>query len=303
MAALNKFTPDSFLEIIEEVPTIPFHRFELYTSKYGKECIYCFVEGHDLPYYSIRVEAIAGIPCYCIDSGGKKNVIRLNNFLKRKEEYFKYKKLYMVDKDYDDNNGLDESIFVTPCYSVENLYHVDNIVDKLFCMSPESPKYGDCFSYINEKYHNFIDAISLFCTWYYSIKEYERKNNVVLNISLDENLEAQFLNYIVNEHDIVIENRCSLDEINSLYGTTITVGEIEANRQFINEFNIRGKYLFQFLEKLLTYFNMDSSKKGPHKFFKKSLAINLDRKKMMTTLNCIAITPKELNEYIQKYIA
>ena len=48
---------------------------------------------------------------------------------------------------------------------------------------------------------------------------------------------------------------------------------------------------------------MDSSKKGPHKFFKKSLAINTDRKKLMTTLNCIAATPKELKEYIQKYIA
>ena len=48
---------------------------------------------------------------------------------------------------------------------------------------------------------------------------------------------------------------------------------------------------------------MDSLKKGPHRFFKKPLAINLDRKKMMTTLNSIAITPKELNEYVQKYIA
>lgn len=303
METINEFTPDEFLKTIKEVPTVPFHKFELLTSKYGESCLYCFVEGHDLPYYSVRVEAIASMSCYCIDSGGKKNVIAINEFLREKEEYFKYKTLYMVDKDYDDNSKLNESIYVTPCYSVENLYCVNNIVDKLFCMSPEDSKYDECHSYIKDKYDQFISAISLFCTWYYSNKEFERNNKIILDIALDENMDSKFLNYIVDEQDIVIDAHYSLDDINNYYNTSISLHDIEANSHFINEYNIRGKYLFQFFEKLLIYFNMDSSKKGPHKFFKKNLAINTDRKKMMTTLNCIATTPKELKEYIQKYIA
>lgn len=303
METTNEFTPDEFLNTIKDIPTVPFHKFELLTSMYGEDCLYCFVEGHDLPYYSVRVEAIASMSCYCIDSGGKKNVVAINKFLRKKEEYSKYKKLYMVDKDYDDNSKLDESIYVTPYYSVENFYCVNNIVDKLFCMSPDDSKYDECHSYIKEKYFQFVSAISLFCIWYYSIKEYERNNKTILNIELDENMNSRFFNYIVDEQDIVINANYSLDDINNYYNTSISLHDIEANSNFINEYNIRGKYLFQFFEKLLTYFNMDSNKKGPHKFFNKPLAINLDRKKMMSTLNCIAITPKELNEYIQKYIA
>ena len=94
METINEFTPDEFLKTIKEVPTVPFHKFELLTSKYGESCLYCFVEGHDLPYYSVRVEAIASMSCYCIDSGGKKNVIAINDFLREKEEYFKYKTLF-----------------------------------------------------------------------------------------------------------------------------------------------------------------------------------------------------------------
>lgn len=298
----NKFTPEKFIEIIDETQTVPFQRFELFTSKFGQDCIYCFVEGRDLPYYSIRIEAIACIPCKFIDSGGKKNVIAINNLLRQKMEYSRYKTLYMVDKDYDDNSNLDKSIYVTPCYSVENFYQVNNIVDKLFCLLPDNPNYEPCVRYIDEQYQNFLSAISLFCSWYYSVKQFERTNNTILNINLNENINSHYIDYIVDENGISIKSDYNLENLNIDYNTNISQKEIETNLQYINKDNIRGKYLFQFLEKLLTYFNKDSNKKGPHKFLKQPLSINLDRKKMMTTLNSIAITPKGLKDYIQNNI-
>lgn len=299
----NEISPDALLSKIENTDTVPFQRFVLHTNSYGNDHLYCFVEGHDLPYYSIRIEAISGRECSCIDSGGKKNVIAVNELIRQKTEYSSYKILYMVDSDYDDNSTLNDSIYVTPCYSVENLYKVDNIIEKLFGLISGQTNYLPVKNFIDEKYGAFINAISPFCAWYYCVKVKERNTTTIYKINLEDNIDPKYIDYYVDKDDISISSHYSLSQLNSDYGTDISQDELTNGLSYIsNDKNhIRGKYLFQFIEKLLTYFNSDSSKNGPHKFFKSPLAINVDRKKLMTTINVIATTPQGLREYVTKY--
>ena len=306
MNKTNDFSPTGMLDKIERTPTVPFQRFELHTNTYGQDCLYCFVEGKDLPYYSIRVEAVSGIQCCCIDSGGKKNVVSLCQLLKNKPEYSKYKTAYFVDRDYDDNSTLDNSIYVTPCYSVENLYRYDKIVDKLFQLPPDSPNYETCKDFIKNRFQEFINACSKFCAWYYCIKQSEQKDSIIYNVDLSDNIESKYVDFIVNPNIFSISPKYSLDILNSDYNTTITKEDLNIGIEYINQNpqnNIRGKYIFQFLEKLLEFFNIDSGKNGKHRFFKNPTGINADRKRLMLSLNLIAVTPPELKEYIIKQSA
>lgn len=301
-----EFTPQSLLNKIPATVTVAFQRFEKFTSDKGTTSLYCFVEGQDLPYYNVRVEALSGKDCCFIDSGGKKNVIELCQMLKTKSEYDKYKKLFFVDRDYDNNEALNKSIFVTPCYSVENFYSTDDVVDKLFKLPPEDPNYNQCKTYISERFDCFSNAVLLFCAWYYCVKQKEQRENIICNVDLDDSVDKDCVQLTVSEDGLKIDSRYSLDQLNQKYGTSITDEELNIGIEYIkNDFakNIRGKYIFQFLEKLLEFFNIDSSKKGKHTYLNKPLSIDINRKKMMNNLTNIAKTPIELRNYVNQNLA
>lgn len=300
------FTPQGLLDKIERTITVPFQRFEKYTSDFGIEHLYCFVEGHDLPYYNVRVEAISGKQCSFVYSGGKKNVIALHEMLKGKKEYAKYKTLYFVDRDYDDNSMLNQAIYVTPCYSVENLYLSENIVDKLLCIQPEYESYQKCKKFIDDKMTEFLGAIIDFCAWYYCVKQKEQIDHTTNLVCLEDSINSRLVEISVTLEGIVISRHYTLEQLNETYNTGITQDELNLGVNYIKKDiykNVRGKYIFQFIEKLLNYLNMDSSNKG-HKFFlKKPISFNSDRKKMMASLTNIALTPIELKQYINKIVA
>lgn len=299
---MSDFTVEAIVKKVESTDTIPFTRFNLQKKRYGFDCIYCFVEGHDLPYYNIRVEAIAGRKCVFIDSGGKKNVINIEQFFQNSTGYNSYKKLYFVDRDYDDNSNLDRSVFfVTPGYSVENLYNHKNIVDKYFMFLPEDEICSICNNFISEVFNQFVEAISLFCAWYYCIKKREQKTGVMQNVNLQDTIDQKYVPFIVDAQNFMIQKKYTLDDLNADFGTDVTESEITIGLDYIRQDpcnNVRGKYIFQFLENLFMYFNKDSKQLGPHKYNKNPLSINCDKNKLMNTLSNIADTPDELRKYI-----
>ena len=118
----HSFTPDVMLEHTESIASTAFARFNHAISVHDIETLYCFVEGHDWPYYHIRISAISGKSCEVIVSNGKKSVLAIYNLLNKIPEYNRYKKLFFVDRDYDDNSNIDKNVYVTPGYSVENFY-------------------------------------------------------------------------------------------------------------------------------------------------------------------------------------
>lgn len=163
------FTPDAMINHAEEIASTAFSRFNHLINNHDINTLFCFVEGHDMSYYSIRVNLISGKNSSFIDSKGKKGVLEVYQLLKTMHEYDKYKKLYFVDRDYD-NNAQNDDIYITPGYSVENFYGTidcyKNLIQGTYHIYEDNPKYQLCIELYNKNLQEFLDATSLFCAWY-----------------------------------------------------------------------------------------------------------------------------------------
>ena len=94
--------------------------------------LFCFFEGEDVKYYGHRLEILnhelkwAGINC-----GGKGVALKLKVLISENRSYFHARTVFFLDPDFDDVELLreEENVYITPCYSVENLY-VNEVVFK-----------------------------------------------------------------------------------------------------------------------------------------------------------------------------
>lgn len=192
MRELRIYTPESLSQIANESVSVVIQKFCCSIHNIQPTTLVCFVEGHDLPYYNSRVEAISGKHCVFIDSGGKKNVIKAYRYFCNKTQYADYKKLYFVDRDYDDNSGLPTEIYVTPCYSVENLCVSENSFIKMmkgvYNVDLDNPKLNSAVSFFKVERDKFISATSLFCAWYKCVKKLPGDNSVKLSESFPQEI-------------------------------------------------------------------------------------------------------------------
>lgn len=301
MEQKNDFTSESFLSKLESTLTVPFLRFVLLTNSYGTNHLYCFVEGYDLPYYSIRIETISGKECSYIDSGGKKNVVAVNEFIRQRKEYSNYKILYMVDRDYDENSTVHESVYITPCYSIENLYGTLDCFKKLIAgtyhIYEDSPKYNLCIDLYNRLSNAFINATSCFCAWYRCTK-----CKVNHEVELKESFPEQYASFDTNSHSIVKANY-DLSVLNNDYPNVddVTTDELNESMEYIDNkiINIRGKYVMQFIEFIIQLLNRDS--RTNKTYTESKVEFEQNRKTLITRLSAYADTPTCLRNYVMTY--
>ena len=295
----NGFTAEEMLDYAENMETTAFSKFVLKLSKYGSSCIYCFVEGYDLPYYKIRVEAISGKKCSFVDSGGKKAVVKTFDLIKSKPEYNKYKILYFVDRDYDNNNNILQNIFVTPCYSIENLYGTEdafkNLIEGTYHIDEQNPKYQKNILLYHQEKDSFLNATKVFCAWYRCVK-----NKPNHDVELGESFPSKYATIGPNS---ITCHECNATILNNDYPQidNISKDELDNSIAYINNdlANIRGKYVMQFMEYLIQLLNRDSNNSKVYTDTKVSFEQN--RKTLITRLSAYADTPDILREYIVKY--
>ena len=91
--------------------------------KFYNSYAFCFYEGEDGKYYNSRIRQIFGSNFITYTVGNKKEVLKLLKRIRSDEMYEKVCTMFFVDRDYDfSQKQIDEDLFVTPCYSIENLY-------------------------------------------------------------------------------------------------------------------------------------------------------------------------------------
>jgi hypothetical protein len=299
MAQNNEVSPEALLSKIENTDTVPFQRFVLKTQSYGTDHIYCFVEGYDLPYYNIRIEMMSGKKCAFIDSGGKKNVIAVNELIRQRKEYSSYKILYMIDRDYDDNSNVNDSVYITPCYSIENFYGSIDCFKKLivgtYHVYEDNPKYNLCIELYNRLSDSFIKASSCFCAWYRCTK---RKVNH--EVELKESFPEKYASFTSNS---IVTTNYDLTVLNSDYPNVdnVTTDELNESLDYIdnNINNIRGKYVMQFIEFIIQLLNRDS--KTNKKYTESKVEFEQNRKTLITRLSAYADTPICLRNYVMNH--
>lgn len=110
---------------------------------------FCFYEGEDGKYYNSRLQRYFGDNYIPFVVGNKKEVLKLMERLKKDDFYAKNCLMFFIDRDFDDDNYYnDDDLYVTPCYSIENLYVrptcLARILKTEFFLNPKDSDYCKC---------------------------------------------------------------------------------------------------------------------------------------------------------------
>lgn len=281
---------------------VAFHTFVLYTCK-NNTCFYCFFEGKDAPYYFPRIKSFVNehevIPINC---GGKSKVIEVYKIIKGISEYDKYIKGYFVDSDFDENTEsyFHEDIYVTPCYSIENLYVTDYTIKEILKCEFNILETDTNFKYIidfyNQQQSEFHEHSKLFNAWYACQKE-----KPGCNITL----ENHFPNDIISIQIGNISSSYDINKLKSLYPDSVLISEEEIinkierlSTSFSN--NLRGKFELIFLFNFIVFLIADANHKSRRVYIKRKTSFEVKHHLLLSQITQYAITPKCLKNYILK---
>ena len=282
--------------------------FLSYTLTKSSQKIFLFFEGiDDFKYYCPRISFVCNDKKYKkYDCNCKKNVLRIHSMITNQTvKDNKSITMFFVDKDYDDNSNIDNDIYITPTYSIENLYFTDcaieNMIRAEMGLSEHSKDdendfnvaynyvinvrdkiikdilYGNaCYSLQIKKSHE-IDGVKPNLS---AIKRYDD----IANISEFKDIKGKIKNYI----------EVSDDEIEEEYERL----KSDAIRY------IRGKYMLEKMSKCIQKIEEESNKGANHErhwFSKKRrMRLNTSESTLISDLSNYAETPRCLINYIQE---
>ncbi|KPJ23179.1 DUF4435 domain-containing protein [Streptococcus phocae] len=279
-----------------------------YINTKSYQSMYLFFEGKDdFKYYCPRVFNIFHMEEYeKYDCNGKENVIKIHDLIKKKtSDDHKIVKMFFVDKDFDDNSLLDDDIYVTPTYSIENLYFTDyaikNMIKGEMGLSSHSKEdeadFHVAFNYLRKCRYEIINNI-IYGNAYYSL---QIKKAYILGVD-KPNLVP------IKKYD-AIKNILSVEDVKDKVKNCIEITEDEIKMECSRLKSepvklLRGKYL---LEKMPKYINkiVEESNKGikcaDHMFSKKRhMCLNTSESTLISDLSNYAETPTCLINYIQE---
>ena len=237
MGLINKMEEES--ECIEVI-------FKNYIENKNKKNLFIFFEGKDdFRYYSSRIFSYFSKKNYSQHHcNSKENVINLYRMIKNQTKSKNRKNLYFVDKDYNEEK-IEEDIYVTPCYSIENFYLSDSAIEDsikgIFGFSDEQLDCTDDFenacNFIKNKRNQIIDEI-IYGNAIYSlqIKKCTSSQN-------PPNLKA------LREYENIKDKTC-IEDFKVIVKNFIEITEKEIKKEMDNlrektSENIRGKYFIK----------------------------------------------------------
>lgn len=293
---------DKLLEKAEEAPVL-FLRFENKVALYGDDRVYCFVEGYDMAYLSSRISDLFNDKWDSIQCNGKKNLLEVYSYLKGMHTYDRYAKRFFVDADFDRNEDLGDDIYVTVCYSIENLYVSISCIEKILKTEYgideiENPdKFKKCMDLFCIRLKEMHYAILLFNAWYAALHDMDGWNH--RGVCLDNKFPSKFIKYDFSNK---IEAQYTIDDIRAEYPDVPEIDKelLEKRRLWLAEDpqnRGRGKYEIEFLMKYMMFLNADAKGRMEYTVKKNVPMLNMDR--MISMYSQYADTPDDLKYYIQ----
>lgn len=310
---------DNIIEIAKkelECEQVAYTEFVLDFNK-NSNSVYCFYEGkEDRSYYSFRIKShnhkylLFNYTC-----NGKGNVIKLHRLINHHLVYSKSRTLYFVDKDYEVNN-LNPKIFVTPFYSIENFYVIDEAFENILVNEFNIPKSCDSYKQAIEFYKEckevFHSNIIFLNTWLSCQNDYRQLHNSSTRLSIDDTLKKYFntdiFEKIVNADLKTInfpEILKSQDTIEQVFSESPKIANIIFNEKLelfktVNQSEIfRGKFELKFLVSFLKKLQDEIAKKKNSIFLRRhSCSLRFEYSTSISQLTNNAITCEKLIEYL-----
>lgn len=272
--------------------------------------LYCFFEGDDdAKYYGIRIDLLVlnsrRISLRC---QGKEGVLRLLELVSGNVKYEKAWVVFFIDKDFDEKDGWpsDQRLYITPCYSIENLYVAPVVFEKIlrdeFLLSESDGDFQKTFELYKTRLEEFLDACEEVNAWIYLQQQHE-KSNTGDKLNIDDQRGLKDLVRVNIESITKLYTHSSL----STHKTFTHARHIspQAIRQQVALFrrhdriaHFRGKFLLEFLRLFLEKLKRDRVSKKRHHFSEKG-RVNLALSgNLISELSQYAETPACLHEFL-----
>ncbi len=266
--------------------------------------IFCFFEGEDQKYYGIRIEKYVEISqedAIFYSCGGKKQVLKLYEMLK--ENYSDVKKMFFIDRDFDEVDNSDE-IYTTPGYSIENLYVSEktfkNILHKEFGLNVIDDDFKKCLQDFRSRKREFNSEIIILNAWLYYQKD-KMKEEGAVNISYQNLKINRFFDIKID--NFTIKKKMTKELLKEEYKESYDVDELNLlkyKNKLVDEKLLRGKYQIEFLKLILNDL-IDKNKK--RLYFENHIeSVNFNPNiNFLGSFSVYADTPKSLIEFLLNY--
>lgn len=297
MKDINK---ENLRELVDGSISVVYHKFEFHCKEENRNKLFCFFEGKDAPYYSVRIREYFKDDYLNFSCKNKGNVIKL--YSKIKDKGNNYRLGFFIDKDFD-SPIANPDIYETPFYSIENFYCTEycikNILKNEFYINEEDSNFQPLINLYNEQLSIFSHSILFFNAWYHSLKTKKANESLLsTNVSLDDKLPNNFVNLEIGN----ITSNYDLDKIKEKYDKAIEVSEEDIQyslnilKQGVLHYNLRGKYMLQFLIEFCLFLSQDS--KTSKIYIKDNINMHTDKNIAISHFSNYALTPDCLNSYL-----
>ena len=167
MEQINKRETLDELRSGRDTASAVFMQFTSYKCYYN-DCIFAFYEGEDGKYYNSRIKEITDRYLIHIKANNKSKVLEVMKIIQSKHEYDSVITLYFVDRDMDFEleEYKNDNLYVTPCYSIENLYVSSEIfglvLEDEFGLNVHDFDYKKYLKLYNSYYEQFCQLMTEF---------------------------------------------------------------------------------------------------------------------------------------------
>lgn len=265
---------------------------------------FCFYEGEDGKYYNSRIAKYWGSDFIPQVAGKKSEVLKVMKKIQSDPLYSDVSTMFFIDRDYDESlANTNDDLFETPCYSIENLYAQESvfshIIQSEFGLSLIDPDYHKCLADYRMRLQEFIQIIIRFN----AIVKYQHQYAPEITCQFSKVKTSHLANIQIGQ--VVIAER--YDEqitklVSQLSADTNILEQIENKLRLESNpcLVLRGKNQLDFMVvviKTLKELNASGD------YFSRRLNnvhINLSENRL-SELSQYAITPPELNEFLEKH--
>lgn len=290
-------------------------KFMQFTRIASKNRVAVFFEGEDEKYYSIRINTLrpdilwSGVNCK-----GKSNVVEIRNRIRQHDTYKDELCLFFVDSDFDDNQGIYglSDVYLTPCYSIENLYFSEATFKRILSAEfgindtcDESNCFHECMSKYTEMKSQYLKIIEGFNLLVKELRLMEKSGE------LDGRLNINNLNIddLVTINLSTVSKKYDESSPKSLFPElpeNIRIS-LEGSKAFFmdknNELWYRGKQHLEFLRVLVSKLKEDRCRKNGREIFENrgNVTLQLTKANSISELGNYADTPECLRSFLENF--
>ena len=253
--------------------------------------VFCFYEGEDGKYYNQKIKSIIGDNIITIKAGKKEEVLKVWRKIKADNHYDSVKKCFFIDRDMDDiPPDKDDDLYITPCYSIENLYVTSksfgNILQSEFSCDIYENDYSKCMTKFNELLDIFNEQMLEFNALVLIRRNKGFNNGIVKinNIKTTQILEITIDNVLKRTKYQECITKLKNDLQTSDQEVAEAINQLKAKGDYNNVF--RGKNQLDFFVKFL---DVLKELHNENKFFEK--------KRTSVTINITNNRLSELSQY------